>query len=119
MASITPLGYDAGRPFFPAAGAFMSIDLDDKGYLRDFHAWTREIAIELATADNIPVLTGQHWRVIDFLRAYQLEHGVAPMIRVLCKGTGNSLQQIYDLFPKGPAKGACRVAGLPRPDSCV
>ncbi len=94
-------------------------ELDDKGYLKNPSAWTREFAAELATTDGIATLTDAHWQIIDFLRAYQAEHGVAPMIRVLCKSTGNSLQQIYDLFPKGPAKGACRVAGLPRPDSCV
>ncbi len=97
----------------------MSPALDDKGYLLDFQAWTREVAVDLATANDIPALTDDHWRVIDFLRGYHAAHGTAPMIRVLCRETGCSLQQIYDLFPKGPAKGACRVAGLPRPDSCV
>ena len=97
----------------------MSPDLDAKGYLLDFEAWTRETAAELASADGIIELTDAHWRVIEFLRTHQSAHGTAPMIRVLCKGTSCSLQQIYDLFPKGPAKGACRVAGLPRPDSCV
>ncbi|MDX2472257.1 MAG: TusE/DsrC/DsvC family sulfur relay protein [Candidatus Krumholzibacteria bacterium] len=94
-------------------------ELDEKGYLSDPATWTRDVAFDLAAADGIETLTDAHWQIIVFLRAYQLEHGTAPMIRVLCKGTGNSLQQIYDLFPKGPAKGACRVAGLPRPDSCV
>ncbi len=93
--------------------------LDDNGYLIDPATWTRDVAVELAAIDGIEALTEDHWRVIDFLRAYQEERGVAPMIRTLCKGTGNSLRQIYDLFPKGPSKGACRVAGLPRPDSCV
>lgn len=97
----------------------MPPEFDEKGYLVDPASWTREIAAELATADGIDALTDDHWRVIDFLRVFQAEHGTAPMIRVLCKGTNCSLQQIYDLFPKGPAKGACRVAGLPRPDSCV
>ncbi len=97
----------------------MSPALDDKGYLLDFQAWTRAVAVDLAAADDISTLTVDHWRIIDFLRSYQTAHGTAPMIRVLCRETGNSLQQIYDLFPKGPAKGACRVAGLPRPDSCV
>ncbi len=94
-------------------------DLDDKGYLTEFTAWTRELAAALATNDGVAALSADHWRIIDFLRDYQTAHGVAPMIRVLCKETGCSLQQIYDLFAKGPAKGACRVAGLPRPDSCV
>ena len=93
----------------------MSPELDAKGYLTDFNAWTRDVAAELAVADGIGELSDDHWRVIEFLRAHQAAHGSAPMIRVLCKGTSNSLQQIYDLFPKGPAKGACRVAGLSAP----
>ncbi len=97
----------------------MSPDLDETGYLKEFESWTREIANELAMADGISVLTEAHWRVVDYLRSYQAEHGTAPMIRVLCRQTGCSLQEIYELFPKGPARGACRVAGLPRPDSCV
>ncbi|MCB1185115.1 TusE/DsrC/DsvC family sulfur relay protein [bacterium] len=96
-----------------------SYALDEKGYLIDFASWNRELAAALAAADGIAALGPDHWRIIDFLRAHQAERGVAPMIRVLCRETGCSLQQIYDLFPKGPAKGACRVAGLPRPDSCV
>jgi tRNA 2-thiouridine synthesizing protein E len=95
------------------------IALDDKGYLTDFAAWTPVLAEALAAADGLAELTPAHWRVLEFLRAYQAKHGTAPMIRVLCRETGQSLQQIYDLFPLGPAKGACRVAGLPRPDSCV
>ena len=106
-------------PIFLATGARMIPELDDKGYLSDPTTWTREVAAELAATDGIAVLTEEHWQVIDFLRAHQEKHGVAPMIRTLCKGTGNSLRQIYDLFPKGPSKGACRVAGLPLPDSCV
>lgn len=94
-------------------------EFDDKGYLVDFDAWNRQVAESLAAAVEIEILTDDHWRVIDFLRRYQGEHGVAPMIRVLCKETGCTLKEIYELFPSGPAKGACRVAGLPRPDSCV
>lgn len=94
-------------------------EFDDKGYLKDFQAWTRELAGELAAREGIEELTSDHWKVIDFLRQYQSAHGVAPMIRVLCRETGFSLKEIYTLFPNGPAKGACRVAGLPRPDSCV
>jgi TusE/DsrC/DsvC family sulfur relay protein len=97
----------------------LPVAVDDKGYLKDFDAWTRDIALALAVQEEIAELTADHWRVIDFLRRYQGDHGVAPMIRVLCKETGFSLKEIYTLFPSGPAKGACRVAGLPRPDSCV
>lgn len=94
-------------------------EFDENGYLKDFDAWSADLAVELAAADNIDELTPDHWRVIEFLRGYHGEHGVAPMIRVLCSETGFTLKRIYKLFPGGPAKCACRVAGLPRPDSCV
>jgi len=96
-----------------------AVELDDKGYLLDFEAWTPLLAEALALDEGIDVLGDEHWRVIDFLRSYQQENETAPMIRVLCKETALTLQRIYDLFPGGPAKCACRVAGLPRPDSCV
>jgi TusE/DsrC/DsvC family sulfur relay protein len=92
---------------------------DEKGYLVDFGSWTPELAAAIAAEDGIAELGEDHWRVIAFLREHQLRRGVAPMVRVLCRETGHTLQQIYALFPKGPTKGACRVAGLPRPDSCV
>lgn len=95
------------------------IDLDDRGYLVDFDAWTETIAHTLASADDIPALTSDHWRVIHVLRRHQANHGAAPMVRVLVRETGFTLGKIYDLFPGGPAKSACRIAGLPRPDSCV
>lgn len=104
-------------PGFTYAGG--SVAVDDKGYLTDFAAWNRELAAALAADEGITELTADHWRIIDFLREYQAAHGRAPMIRVLCRETGFSLQKIYDLFENGPARGACRVAGLPRPDSCV
>ncbi len=95
------------------------VELDDKGYLVEFDQWNDRIAEALAAADGLDELTEDHWQVIDFLREHQEENGAAPMIRVLCKGVEMTLQRIYDLFPGGPAKGACRVAGLPRPDSCI
>ena len=95
------------------------VELDDKGYLVEFDQWNDSVAKALATVEGIGELTDDHWTVIDFLREYQEEHEAAPMIRVLCRKTEMTLQRIYDLFPGGPAKCACRVAGLPRPDSCV
>ncbi len=95
------------------------VEVDDKGYLLESGQWTRDVARALASDLDIAELSDRHWMVIDFLRQFQTEHGNAPMIRVLCKGTGLALKEIYDLFPAGPSKGACRIAGLPRPDSCV
>lgn len=104
-------------PFYAYTGG--RVELDDKGYLVDFDDWSRDLATALARDDGIGDLTPPHWRVIEFLRTYQTAHDAAPMIRVLCRETGFSLKEIYELFEKGPARGACRIAGLPRPDSCV
>lgn len=104
-------------PFVTHGGT--RVEVDDKGYLVDFTAWNEEIAAALAIDEGIDPMTDDHWCLITFLRGYQTEHGRAPMIRLLCRETGFSLQKIYDLFENGPARGACRVAGLPRPDSCV
>jgi dissimilatory sulfite reductase related protein len=95
------------------------IDLDERGYMADPDQWNDKVAGVLAEDEGIAELTEDHWVVIDFLRDFQEENGAAPMVRVLCHGTGFSLQRIYELFEKGPAKSACRIAGLPRPDSCV
>lgn len=93
--------------------------LDDRGYLADPAAWSRELAQLVATREGLPRLTPDHWRVIDVLRAHHLTHGAMPKIRELCRATGFTLQRLYELFPKGPAQDACRVAGLPKPDTCV
>ena len=95
------------------------VELDDRGYLKNPQDWSRDLAPLLASRDGLRHLTAEHWSVIDVLRAHHLERGTAPMIRELCRRTGLSLQRLYELFPKGPAQDACRVAGLPRPDSCV
>ena len=95
------------------------VEIDDHGFLVQPDAWTESVAAALAEADGIGALTAEHWKVIRYLREYQARHGAAPMIRRLCVDTGFALQHIYELFPAGPARGACRVAGLPRPTGCV
>ncbi len=95
------------------------IPVDGEGFMAEPDAWSRETAAALAGADGLPELTPGHWRVMDFIRGHWREHGVAPMIRVLCRKTGFTLREIYDLFPHGPAHGACKYAGLPKPDGCV
>jgi dissimilatory sulfite reductase related protein len=81
--------------------------------------WNVDIAVEIAKEDGIHNLTEQHWSVINVIRNNYLEKGMAPMIRVICKETNLKLREIYELFPLGPARGACRIAGLPKPDGCV
>lgn len=100
--------------------ATVSLDLNEEGFLAHPEVWNRDVALALARAqEGIDVLDDRHWAVIDFIRSYYLEKGMAPMIRALCQSTGLRLREIYQLFPSGPAKGACKVAGLPKPDGCV
>ena len=73
----------------------------------------------LAGREGVAELTPEHWRVVRYLHQHYLDHRVAPMIRKLCKETRLTLKRIYELFPSGPAKGACKVAGLPNGKGCV
>jgi tRNA 2-thiouridine synthesizing protein E len=95
----------------------VSVDVD--GFLLKPDDWTPDMAHELANIEGVHLLEEKHWIVINFLRKYYKSHGMAPKIRILCKDTGFSLPEIYRLFPSGPAKGACKVAGLPKPTGCV
>jgi len=94
--------------------------VSDDGFLIDSQEWTEDIALFLAReAEGLIELTREHWLVINYIRDFYIEHGLAPMIRYICKTTGIKLKTIYLLFPSGPAQGACKLAGLPRPDGCV
>jgi len=97
-----------------------TIALNEEGFLAEPGLWTEELALLLAKAEEgLDELNEQHWAVLRFIRAHYLEHDSAPMVRSICKTTGVPLKRIYDLFPSGPAKGACKLAGLPKPDGCV
>ncbi len=96
------------------------LELNEEGFLANPDEWTEDIALVLAKdQENLDSLTPEHWAVIRFIRAYYLEKKLAPMVRAICKTTNLPLRQIYELFPSGPAKGACKLAGLPKPDGCV
>jgi TusE/DsrC/DsvC family sulfur relay protein len=95
------------------------ISVDDDGFMEMPKEWNERVALALASTEGLESLGDDHWKVINYLRKYYEENGIAPMVRRLCKETGLSLQHIYDLFPSGPAKGACKVAGLARPTGCV
>ena len=94
-------------------------DVDEDGFLQEPGVWNQEVAADFATTEGVNELTENHWKVINYLRNYYLQFGIAPMIRKLCKETGFKLNEIYKLFPSGPAKGACKLAGLPKPTGCV
>ncbi len=95
------------------------IEVDEDGFLVDPDVWNQDIVEAFAKLEDVPELTEDHWKVINYLRDYYKQFGIAPMIRKLCKDTGFTLKQIYDMFPTGPAKGACKLAGLPKPTGCV
>jgi TusE/DsrC/DsvC family sulfur relay protein len=94
-------------------------EVDEDGFLQELDKWNQDFASSYAKMEGIENLTDEHWKVINYLRAYYLEFGIAPMIRKLCKETGFNLKKIYELFPTGPAKGACKLAGLAKPTGCV
>lgn len=102
-----------------------TIETDEEGYLVNLNEWNEEAAKILAAQDDL-TLTESHWEVINFLREYYDEYQIAPAVRVLTKAIGKKLgpekgnsKYLYELFPYGPAKQACRFAGLPKPTGCV
>ena len=96
------------------------IELNDDGFLVDPQNWNKNIAKALAKAEEgLDELTDEHWKVINYIRGFFEENEIAPMVRKVCKNSGFSLKYIFELFPSGPAKGACKLAGLPKPDGCV
>ncbi len=102
-----------------ATYAGTTVDLNDEGFFVDPSQWTREIAVEFARNEGIDPLTPQHWQVIDFMRKEFAEKGTGPTVRVLGKTSGVSVKELYLLFPKGPAKVAARIAGIPKPKGCI
>lgn len=97
----------------------VEIEVDEDGFIQDPDKWNEDVAKYLAKTEGVEEMGEDHWKVVNYLRDYYLKFQIAPMIRKLCKETGFSLKYIYELFPSGPAKGACKIAGLPKPTGCV
>ena len=95
------------------------VELDEDGNLKNLFDWNEEIAKELAKEEGIEELTERHWIVIKFMRKVYEEKGDAPSIRKLTKESGVATKELYQLFPKGPAKKSARIAGLPKPKGCI
>ena len=102
-----------------------SLETDEEGYLANLTEWEPAVAEVMAKLDNCQ-LTENHWEVINFLREYYEEYQIAPAVRVLTKAIGKKLgpekgnsKYLYELFPYGPGKQACKYAGLPKPTGCV
>ncbi len=96
-----------------------TVEVDDEGFLQQPDQWTKEIGAEIARENGIAELTGRHWQVIDFMREAYLKDGTAPSIRTLGKASGVPVKELYQLFPKGPAKLAAKVGGIPKPRGCI
>jgi tRNA 2-thiouridine synthesizing protein E len=92
---------------------------DPEGFLADPQQWTPEMAPEIARENGIDELTDRHWQVVNFMRSTYLETGSAPTIRSLGKASGVPIKELYQLFPKGPAKLAAKIAGIPKPRGCI
>ena len=97
----------------------IELETDEDGFIQVPEKWNEQIAEDLAKTENAYPMSDAHWKVVNYLRNYYIEYEIAPPIRMLCKATGFDLKHIYQLFPSGPAKGACKVAGLPKPTGCV
>ena len=100
-------------------------ETDEEGYLLNLADWNEDIAGVIAVTENVEMTQG-HWEVVNFLREYYNEYQIAPAVRVLTKAIGKQLgadkgnsKYLYELFPYGPAKQACKIAGLPKPTGCV
>lgn len=99
--------------------AGVPVQLNDEGFFEDPNAWTPAMAEEMAKADGLDVLTAPHWTVLNFMRQEYFAKGTGPTVRVLGKTSGVSVKDLYLLFPKGPAKMAARLAGIPKPKGCI
>jgi len=102
-----------------------TFDSDEEGYLTDISVWNKDLAVLIAKDEEIE-MSEDHWEVINFLRQYYEDFQIAPAVRVLTKAIkkkmgkekGNS-KYLYELFPYGPGKQACKIAGLPKPTGCI
>ena len=99
--------------------AGVDVDVNDEGFFNEPDQWTEEMAADLAAEEGIDELTEDHWTVLRFMRDEYAEKGTGPTVRVLGKTSGVSVKELYQLFPKGPAKIAARVAGIPKPRGCI
>jgi len=96
-----------------------SVDVDAEGFLTDAEQWNEQIATEIAREAGIPELTPRHWLVVRFMRERFLATGRAPSVRSLGKESGVPIKELYQLFPKGPAKLAAKIGGIPKPRGCI
>jgi dissimilatory sulfite reductase related protein len=97
----------------------VEVSVNEEGFFEDPAQWTEAMAVALAAEQGIDALTDQHWQVINFMRKEYFEKGTGPTVRVLGKTSGVTVKELYQLFPKGPAKMAAKIAGIPKPRGCI
>jgi dissimilatory sulfite reductase related protein len=102
-----------------AMSTLEGIERNQEGFFLHPEQWTEEMVPALAEREGITAPTDRHWRVIRFMRNEYLEKGTGPTVRVLGKASGVSIKELYELFPRGPAKVAARIAGIPKPRGCI
>ncbi|MER6129166.1 TusE/DsrC/DsvC family sulfur relay protein [Streptomyces sp. NPDC001795] len=102
-----------------ATYADAAVPVDDEGFFTDPAQWSEPMAEQIAREAGIETLTDRHWQVIRFMRAEYAAKGTGPTVRVLGKTSGVSVKELYQLFPKGPAKTAAKIAGIPKPRGCI
>lgn len=95
------------------------VEVDSEGFLEKPEEWNEQIAEQIAAENGVEELTERHWLVVNFMRNAYLEDGAAPSIRTLGKASGVPIKELYQLFPKGPAKLAAKIAGIPKPRGCI
>ena len=96
-----------------------AIEVNDEGFLVDPSQWNEELAVAIARQEGISTLSDCHWQVIRFMRREFEEKGAGPSVRLLGKTSGVPIKELYELFPKGPAKLAAKIAGIPKPRGCI
>jgi TusE/DsrC/DsvC family sulfur relay protein len=95
------------------------VTIDEQGFFADPAQWREDMAPEIARQEGIAELTDRHWQVIKFMRHEYEEKGTGPTVRILGKTSGVPVKELYQLFPKGPAKLAAKIAGIPKPRGCI
>lgn len=102
-----------------------ALEVDDDGFLINREDWNMDVATCFAKAEGVE-MTSQHWEIVNFLREYYKQYQMAPMIKVLIReiekkfgAEKGNVKYLYEIFPGGPAKQACKIAGLPRPTGCI
>jgi tRNA 2-thiouridine synthesizing protein E len=95
------------------------VEVDAEGFMTKADQWNETIAAAIARENGVPEVTDRHWLVIRFMRDRYLATGSAPSIRSLGKESGVPVKELYQLFPKGPAKLAAKIGGIPKPKGCI